>query len=467
MTESGAIDGLDQEQLGIGLSDNSAPSDGIPINIATFPLQAPANEEEESVEEPLKPAPPPPDVPGPLADQPESGESAPVLSSPTPEVAPAGDLEPGPAAADDSEPEQQNSDGPQEISEPAAADQRQATPPRHTELEPIPDESELESLQREQEEAIEALDFQLARSIQTRIDNLNTAGAFSVIDEKSAELRRAVDHLAGAWRRNREHLIQKFHVLEFNERTRADTEFGQLRNRHLGELTDLKSKLFDEYKRDMSKPIPKYDDLLEQARGNAVRADFDRAQKNQEDAERVLHEERDRREATFRKSYKSQLRNLLARQGVEVEGLAKRTRDGVGDLEKRRTKEIGDNTSTFRRKLEREYKWAVDCIANRARVSPRKTPAGPVITDRKAVAELLNALEDTFRAALVRYGLAASEDGARPRLLVPHTRIESQMSLRMQSRISTREQTKSAPQNKTEKKELGTARSAPRSKGHE
>jgi hypothetical protein len=336
-----------------------------------------------------------------------------------------------------------------------------------TPLEPIPDESPLDRLQREQQEAINVLNFQLARDIQTRIDTLTTAGTFSIIDEKSAELRRALDRLAGRCRRNRKRLTQKFHDLEVNERTRADADFEELKRRHLVELADFKSRLFDEYKRDMVKPIPKYEDLLGQARGNAVRADFERAQKNQEDAERVLAEERDRREVAFRKSYKSQLRFVLSRQGGEVEGLAKRTRDAIGDLEKRRAKELANTTAILRRKLDREYKRAVDSVANRARVSPRKTLPGPVITDRKAIAEILNAFEDTFKAALIRSGFIAKEDAARPRLLASRTGIDSRMSIRMQSRLSTREQSKTAPLNKTEKKEPGRVRSPARSKAHE
>jgi hypothetical protein len=220
----------------------------------------------------------------------------------------------------------------------------------------------------------------------------------------------------------RERITHSFLDLEVKERSRADSDFEQLKSCHLDELADLKSRLFDEYKRELTKPVPKYEDLLSQARGNAARADFDRTQKNQEDAERVLSEERGRREAAFRKSYKSQLLVVLSRQGSEVEGLAKRTRDAVRDLEKRRTREIANGTSIFRRKIDRAYKLAVDSVTNRARASPRKALTGPAITDRRAVAEILKALEDTFKAALIRYGRADREDGARPRLLVPHTR---------------------------------------------
>jgi hypothetical protein len=50
----------------------------------------------------------------------------------------------------------------------------------------------------------------------------------------------------------------------------------------------------------------------------------------------------------------------------------------------------------------------------------------------------LNGLEDTYKSALVRFGLAAAEDTKRPPLLAPNVRIESTLSLRMQSRIESR-----------------------------
>jgi hypothetical protein len=449
MTEAIPVDGLDQNELQIGFGDSPSHSDDNPINLAGAIFPSPggpgrgdAEEEEESLNEPRDRA---------TSDQHEFN------------------MYPYHSQADDLFARGEYSEVPHKISEhPFAESPQPETSAEQPPPEPIPEETPLDRLQRQQQEAINAFDFQLARDIQTRIDTLTTAGTFSLIDEKSAELRRALNRLAITWRRTRDQLTHSFHDLEVNERTRADSDFEHLKSRHLLELTDLKSRLFDEYKREITKPIAKYEDLLGQARGNAVRADFDRAQKNQEDAERVLNEQRSRREITFRKSYKSQLRFVLARQGGEVESLAKRIRDTVGDLEKRREKEIRDETLMFRRKLDREYKRNVDAVANRARASPRKTLSGPVVTDRRVVTEILNALEETFKAALIRYGLAPREEATRPRPTVPRTKIESSISIRMQSKIAAREQPKTtAHPHKFDKREPWSVRSSPRSKARE
>jgi hypothetical protein len=186
----------------------------------------------------------------------------------------------------------------------------------------------------------------------------------------------------------------------------------------------------------MSKPNLRYNELIEQARANTARMDYERAQRDRDEAEVVRDAENARRQEIYEKSYKTQMAAALRTQDTELEALQKSARDTIGDLEKEREIALARDLARFRKELSREHKQRTDQFA-----IPMKRGGS---FDRKFAAECLNGLEDTYRTALVRFGLATAQDTKRPPLLVVSARGETTLPLRMQSRIDSRARVSSA-----------------------
>jgi hypothetical protein len=128
---------------------------------------------------------------------------------------------------------------------------------------------------------------------------------------------------------------------------------------------------------------------------------------------------------------------VLARQAADIHGLERRGADAVAEIERLRAAEIAAELAQFRRRLEREYKRATDLVTNRARPSSIKSKPASVAGDRRTMTDLLEALTDTYREALIRFGLAEYDSAESAHVGV---RPGSQISLRMQSRLEPREQ---------------------------
>jgi hypothetical protein len=310
-----------------------------------------------------------------------------------------------------------------------------------------PPGDDLVSLKREQLEAIRLCDFRRAQELQHSIDRLNTTDAECFLNERKSDLAHNLDSIAAQYRRTRAASVSRFFDLEVQERQRLDSEFEQLRDAHLDRLTALQEALFEDYKRELTKPLAKYNELLEQAQRHAKRQDFDLAQQHQDEAAVQLNDERRRRNAAFRRIYRAQIAGALAKQATEIEALKCRGAEAIAEIERQRAAELAAEAVQFRRRLEREYKRRADMVTNRARPSSIKSKPASVAGDRRTMADSLEGLEDTYREALIRYGLVEHEEAGS---LSVGVRPGSQMSLRMQSKLEPREQ-RTSSQMKTDK----------------
>jgi hypothetical protein len=303
-----------------------------------------------------------------------------------------------------------------------------SAPPSGAPSSPSAADSALASLREQLAAAIDSLDLPLARALQQRLDRTLSEDHEVQVAELRQELDRDLDVLATDYRRRRGRLVRAFHARELAARRALDGALDAARARQLGRLGALQASLLGEFRAEMAKPLPRHSALLEQARANAARQDFDRAQRDQDEAAALLAAEGGRRREAYERAYRGQIAACVRQQDQELEALQMRLRDAVGDLEKERERDLARELAKFRRDLARAYRQRADQIASPAK---RALP-------RRLAADCLNALEDAYGCALVRFGLAAAEDSRRPPLLAPGVRIESALSLRMQSRIESR-----------------------------
>jgi hypothetical protein len=286
----------------------------------------------------------------------------------------------------------------------------------------------LQSLQAQLSAAIDSLNFPVAHELQEKIRKYHADNADSQVSDLRQELDRQLDVVATSNRRRRFGLLRSFHARELSERRAIDAAYEQTRARHLTRLAALQASLLAEYRAEMSKPNLRYNELIEQARANAARMDYERAERDQDEANVARDAENARRQEIYERSYKNQMAAALRQQDLELEALQKKARDAIGDLEKQRETALAKDLARFRKELRREYKQRADQFA-----IPMKR-----VSDRKFAADCLNGLEDTYRMALVRFGLATAEDKKRPPLLVVSAKGETTLPLRVQSRIDSR-----------------------------
>jgi hypothetical protein len=283
--------------------------------------------------------------------------------------------------------------------------------------------------------AIEAVDISLVKELQEAIARCRSDETTNQVKDLQQELERNLDVIAACYRRRRARLLRSFHRRELEARRRMQAEFEETRRIQLLQLKELQSSLFEQYRAEMSKPNPRYNDLLEQARANAAHQDYARAQKDRDEAEVVYQAEIVRRRELFERSYKSRMAAALKKQDAELDALQKRSRDEIGDIEKEREAELAKDLAVFKKDLVREYRTRTGQIASQVK--------RPVAIERRFAAECLNGLEDTYRNALARFGLAPSEETKRPPLIVVSAKGESVLPLRMQSRLDSRARTAS------------------------
>ena len=311
----------------------------------------------------------------------------------------------------------------------------------HFEEEAYPEDpiDTVETLKEKQHEAIENLDFQYARELQAQIDALSSDNSLSKIDEYKKQLTDSLTKCARTNRRLRAEMLQKLHSEELEERIRFNDALNEMKQAHLREMKALEEKLFLLYKETMMKPIALYDELIERAKLTAMRCEFQKAQDFQDQADAAKEAEEHNREEIFKEVYKSRMGQIFERHKGELRDLTAQFNLAVETVQKRREEAIQDRAKAYRREMQKAYQKVVDTIT-RAKYNPRK--AKQTLVNRKMLPELLNEIEDEYKQQLVKWGLEEVEVGKKPKLLAPGVRPESQMSLRMQSRLENRENEK-------------------------
>ena len=311
----------------------------------------------------------------------------------------------------------------------------------HFEEEAYPEDpiDTVETLKEKQHEAIENLDFQYARELQAQIDALSSDNSLSKIDEYKKQLTDSLTKCARTNRRLRTEMLQKLHSEELEERIHFNDALNEMKQVHLREMKALEEKLFLLYKETMMKPIALYDELIERAKLTAMRCEFQKAQDYQDQADAAKEAEEHNREEIFKEVYKSRMGQIFERHKGELRDLTAQFNLAVETVQKRREEAIQDRAKAYRREMQKAYQKVVDTIT-RAKYNPRK--AKQTLVNRKMLPELLNEIEDEYKQQLVKWGLEEVEVGKKPKLLAPGVRPESQMSLRMQSRLENRENEK-------------------------
>jgi hypothetical protein len=285
---------------------------------------------------------------------------------------------------------------------------------------------DLPSLQRRQAEAVRDLDFVSARSFQEQIDGIESKDSVDQVSQHKELFESTLTSIGQSYLRNRRRRIAALLATELELRTEMDTNFEKARARHVTELGELQARLIVECRTEVAKSIAGYDTLVRQARANAARGDFERAQTHQERADALRAAANARRGEQYERNYKAAVGSCLRRQTAEMAAIAARGRVAIGTFEVDRNRQLDELIAKFRRDLARAYKTAVADFSS---------PAKRKVVDRRIVVESLNALEDAYSATLVKFRL---QDGSKEKFIRPGGRGESRMSLRMQSRVETR-----------------------------
>ena len=313
--------------------------------------------------------------------------------------------------------------------------------PKQSEEEEFPEEpvDTVESLKEQQQAAIEALDFSLAREIQTKIDTLSSDSSLNKIDQYKAQLTDSLTKCARQNRRIRAAMLSELHKKELTERLRYNDALAELKETQLQEMKVVEQNLFNLYKERMTKPIALYDELIRRAKLTALQCEFAKAQEYQDQADAAKAAEEQNREDLFREVYKSRMGAIFQKHSAELVKLTDEFNVALGKVQKEREDAIEGRAKAYRRDMQRAYQKVVDTIM-RSRYDPKNAKQN--VVTRKILPELLNELEDEYKRLLVRFGLEDIEVAKKPKLLAPGVRPESKMSLRMQSRLETRESEK-------------------------
>jgi hypothetical protein len=292
-------------------------------------------------------------------------------------------------------------------------------------------QTEYERLRQRQVEAINNFDFKEAADLQAQMDAATLRSSEDKIGTFRESFVAALDEAARRHFTARAKIIRSFHNEEIRERKKFDDSFTQLQADHVQKLNELQERLTAEYETRMSKAIPNYDVLVDQAKKAAQQyGSFEQAQTFQDTADRLKTEEQKTRSETFQKYYNQRMNALFESQQTDLVNYGLRITPIIEKLEKRRTDALKDQTNRFRRDLSQEYTKMSQRITSR--YDPRKRPA-PL--DPKQIPEYLNALEEEYRTALARYGLK-EEESVKGSMLVSSSRAQSS---RMQSRMQSRE----------------------------
>jgi hypothetical protein len=278
-----------------------------------------------------------------------------------------------------------------------------------------------QSLQVQFFAAIDALDLQRAREVQQKIDQLQSEDVDDQLNEFRQDLDRHLDVTANDHRRHRSRLLKSLHRRELAERRAIDSALESTRSRQLAQLAALHGTLFEEFRTELEKPIPRYNELIDKVRIYGSRCDFERAQQNQDEAQDIFNAETARRKELFDRSYKAQITACLRQQEADLDALERGGKDAVAAIEKEREITLAREHASFRRNLARKYKLMADQIATLGR-------------DRGFAAECLSAIDEVYGSALQRYGFVQAEDPQRPPLTARASRGETALSLRMDPR---------------------------------
>ncbi|KAH0791384.1 hypothetical protein GPJ56_004739 [Histomonas meleagridis] len=291
----------------------------------------------------------------------------------------------------------------------------------------------IDTLKAKQKEAIENLDFHLANQIQQQIDNIKEIESNNFIGSFKTTLTNTCNKIGKKLLIERANTYKEFYGKEVEIRTKLSESFQQLRDTHLKQLTDFEKKMFKEFRQKMEQSIPQYDVLIDRAKLTATRGDFSKAQELQDQANDIKSDEEKRREDFFRGIYNNKMDLLLAHQKEELANLEKRFESELDFLNRSLHTRISQLNAQFKKDLDTEYKKMFDSI-NKSGYDPRiKGQKGPKV-DMNIKPILLNHLEDEYLEIKVKYGLAPRAD-AKPKMISLSARPESQMSLRMQSRL--------------------------------
>lgn len=335
-------------------------------------------------------------------------------------------------------------------------------------------QEQINALKQQIQDLIEDLDFQGAQELQEQIDQLEKDTHSQVVDDYAQQFLDSCEDIASHHFAKRNRLIRRFTKKEIDVRTKMDNDFTKLKSDHITDLMKLEKRLFESYKNMMSKPISAYDEMIQRAKSTAKLGDFSKAQEYQEQAEKIQINEELKRETQFKETiYKPAMNALLDTQSQQISEFTLSARLSIDDIIKKRSNEIVNENEDFRRKLNRLYRRSCDEVSRCKRDAVNNTmkttkkvddnkssvTQNVMYLDQKLKSILLNKLEDTFTEILAKYGIQQPESAQKPKLIVSTHKPGATLSLRMQSRLESRE---SERKDRDEKAQMASSRAASR-----
>jgi hypothetical protein len=233
----------------------------------------------------------------------------------------------------------------------------------------------IEELMQQKRDAIKDFNFELAGEIQKRIAAMGEREVDERVRDFERQFRERCMNVAQRHRRNNRRIIKKFHDLEISERLAVTDRFQELQIEHRREIQELEKAQFEDFKKRMDRPIPKFDEMMLQAQALATRDQFEDAGVLREEARNLQTKKLDKRIKLFEENYKLQLNARLDRQRDALADLAANLVRAIERIEKQRETEIQGEVKNFAMKLGMVYQQTLGLV-RLYKVDPRKPRNG-------------------------------------------------------------------------------------------
>lgn len=313
------------------------------------------------------------------------------------------------------------------------------------------EEDTIDSLREKQGLLIKECKFAEASAVQVKINSIAERKSNDQMKQYVINLMNNCENCALECNKAKRRTLREFYKREVAIRQGVTDEFAAKQNSHVKELKELEDELFVIFKERMNKKIVEYEDLITKAKTYAYRCEFQKAQELQEDANKIQEREFEARRVQFETFYKDRINQKLDKQRTELTALTQKLETSIKTLEKEKANAMAEELSTFKRKMDHEYKKVVASIKvfkydpkqyNAMKTSAASSSGKSVASstgsddslqiDPKLKPIILKDLASIYDEILSKYGISKKEEVVKPLPVTSPSRSTSRLSARKQ-----------------------------------
>jgi len=254
------------------------------------------------------------------------------------------------------------------------------------------EEDDIRQLKLNMNESIENGDFEGAKMIKKKIEDLSASQTDEIIKKIVIGFNSDIQSMVFQYKDKRKTIISQKTNEEISIRDSFSVQFIDLQNSHVNSLMNLENSFLAEYKRYNSKPVGAYQTLLRKADILAKKADYASAQIAQEEAQKIKQEKDQEFQKSYKKQIKYRLKSLLDHQKSEIDDLTKKMETKLSDFTKEKEKTVADIKAVLKNNMKRVYKQYINGLSKQK-----------LSTQQKSLA--LKQINEHFASLLVEQGL--------------------------------------------------------------